>query len=87
LAAGLIEALAGIGSFPCWINEALRMTEGGSVVPAPVGVTTAPCPGAPFTAGTTGGAAPPWALGGTLAAPGATGAGGWLMTVLMTVVL
>jgi hypothetical protein len=80
LAAGLIEALGGTGSFPCWISEAFCATAGGSDGPAPA---TPPCPG------DTGGTTPPLALGRTLPAPGATGTGGGgrLMTLLMTVVL
>jgi hypothetical protein len=35
--AGLIEALGGTGSFPCWISEAFCATAGGSVGPAPAG--------------------------------------------------
>ena len=87
LAAGLIEALGGTGIFPCWINEAFCATAGGNDGPAAVGVVTLPCPGAPLAAGDNDGAAPPLALGRPLPAPGATGGGGRLMTVLMTVVL
>jgi hypothetical protein len=88
LAAGLIEALGGTGSFPCWISEAFCATAGGSDGPAPAGVTP-PCPGAPLAAGDNDGAASPLALGRPLPAPGATGTGGGgrLMTLLMTVVL
>lgn len=82
MAAGLIEALGGTGSFPCWISEAFCATAGGNDGPAPAGVAP-PCPG------DTGGTTPPLALGRTLPAPGATGTGGGglLMTLLMTVVL
>ena len=38
---GLIEALGGTGSFPCWISVALCATEGGSAGPA-VGDTGGP---------------------------------------------
>ena len=42
LAAGLIEALGGGGSFPCWISEAFCATAGGSAGPAPGGTVFAP---------------------------------------------
>lgn len=79
LAVGLIEALGGGGSFPCWINEALCATAGGSAGPAPGGAGVL----AAFTPGD-GAAAP-----GAPAAAGSAGAGcgGWLITLLMTVVL
>jgi hypothetical protein len=35
LAAGLIEALGGTASLPCWISEALCATAGGSAGPVP----------------------------------------------------
>jgi hypothetical protein len=76
----LIEALGGIGSFPCWISEAFCATAAGSAGPAPPGATP-PCPGAALV---------PSAPAGTPPAPGdpgATSAGGRLMTVLMMVVL
>lgn len=85
LAAGLIEALGGTGSFPCRINEAFCAAAAGSAGPAPAGGTAA-WPGAPLAPGSPG-VAPP--LGRTLPAPGVTGpgCGGRLMTLLMTVVL
>jgi hypothetical protein len=61
--AGLIEALGGTGSFPCWISVALCATEGGRAAVAAVGVGP-PGPGAPFAAPACG--AP---------VPGATGPG------------
>ncbi len=69
LAAGLIEALGGTGSFPCWISVARCATAGGSAGPLPAWVTP-PCPGAPFMPSGTGGAVPPLALGRPLPAPG-----------------
>ena len=88
LAAGLIEALGGTGSFPCRINEAFCAAAVGSAGPAPAGLTTA-WPGAPLAPGSDGVAAPPLTLGWTSPAPGTAGpgCGGRLMTVLMTVVL
>ena len=60
LAAGLIEALGGGGSFPCWISEAFCATAGGSAGPAPGGTVFAPgdggaAPGAPGPTGVGGG--------------------------------
>jgi hypothetical protein len=75
----LIEALGGIGSFPCWISEAFCATAAGSAGPAPPGAT-APCPGAALVPSAPGRPPAP-------EDPGATGAGGRLMTVLMMVVL
>lgn len=82
---GLIEALGGGGSFPCWISEALCATAGGSAGPAAIGIAP-PCPGAPLAPG---GKAAPLPFGRMLPAPGpiGPGCGGRLMTVLMTVVL
>jgi len=70
----LIEALAGTGSFPCWISVAFCATEGGSAGLAALGAAT----GMPSLA-------PPWAAGD----PGATGAGGGgrLMTVSIILLL
>jgi hypothetical protein len=46
LAAGLIEALGGSGSFPCWISEAFCAAAAGSAGPALAGaVPTAFAPG------------------------------------------
>jgi hypothetical protein len=85
LIAGLIEALGGTGSLPCWISEAFCAAAAGSAGPAPTGGTPGPAP--PLAAD--GGAA---ALGRAAGSPRPAGAagggcGGWLMTVLMTVVL
>ena len=79
LAAGLIEALGGTGSFPCWISEARCATAGGSAGPVAAGIAP-PCPGAPIA---------PGRLRWRLPAPGpnAPGCGGRLITVLITVVL
>jgi hypothetical protein len=66
-----IKACAGIGASPFWIAKALVFTDGDSATP--------PGPTAPAAAADTDGVAAP-------AVAGATG-GGWLMTVLMTVVL
>jgi len=60
---GLIAALGGTGSFPCWISEALCATEGGRAGPDAAGVVP-PGPGVPCAA--PGGGAP---------IPGATGPG------------
>jgi hypothetical protein len=48
LIAGLIEALGGTGSFPCWIREARCATEGGRDGVAAAGVP--PAPGKPLAA-------------------------------------
>ena len=77
--AGLIAALGGIGSFPCWISEAFCAAAAGSVGPVPAGAT-APCPGAAFVPSAPGRPPAP-------AAPGVTSGGGRLITVLITVVL
>jgi hypothetical protein len=67
LIVGLIEALGGTGSFPCWISEARCATEGGKEAAA-ADSAGPPVPGSPFVA-----LGPVW--------------GGWLITLLMTVVL
>jgi len=47
LAAGLIDALCGTGSFPCWISEALCATEGGKAgAPRPIDGRFRCCPSA-----------------------------------------
>lgn len=70
--AGLIEALGGTGSFPCWISEARCATAGGNAGPAPGDTAGRPAFALdrPPTPGTTG-----------------PGGGGRLMTLLITVVL
>ena len=72
LTAGLIEALGGTGNFPCWISEALCATEGGRPGVAAAGGAP-PVPDKPFAAPAPG--------------PLGPGCGGWLITLLMTVVL
>ena len=72
LTAGLIDALGGTGSFPCWISEALCATAGGRPGVAAVGGVP-PAPGTPLAAPAPGPAGP--------------GCGRWLITLLMTVVL
>ena len=49
LIAGLIEALGGTGSFPCWMSVALCATEGGRAGVAAAGVVS-PNPGRPLAA-------------------------------------
>jgi hypothetical protein len=77
--AGLIDALGGTGALPCWISVALCATDGGSAGVAAPGAATGIAPLAPIgvlaESGTTG------------APPGGGGAGGRLITVLMTRVL
>ena len=63
LAVGLIEALGGIGSLPCWIRDARCATTGGRAGPGVAARAAAAAVGDPGVAG------------------------GWLITVLMTVVL
>ena len=74
LTAGLIEALGGTGNLPCWIREAFCATEGGRLGEAADGGVP-PAPDRPF-------AAPAPAP-----APVGPAWGGWLITLLMTVVL
>jgi hypothetical protein len=72
-AVGWIAALGGIGALPCWIRAARWTTACGTAGPA--------------------GLARPATAGARLPGPGPAGpapagaAGGWLITVLMTVVL
>ena len=86
----MIKVLGGGGTFFSWISVALCIAACGSVGPTLAGVTV-PCPGPPFAAADT---PPGWVVGapavaGAAGVPGAAGAtgGGWLMTLLITVVL
>jgi hypothetical protein len=49
LIVGLIDALGGTGSFPCWISEARCATEGGKEAAAADGAVP-PAPGSPVPA-------------------------------------